>query len=168
MNDLKFELKKVRMVDPRIAITRQIGWIRPTAYETEYSVPEPDDYNFAIYAQKPVDCTLLEDQVFYKKLDTNMWWSVYYVPDNKKAEFLRWMELQDIGAYWSSNRSSTFRKRRPMLYTRKNKPELTTEERLYAMGYYTNLAAKYFSEDDTMLLERLGPARAEIWNDFSE
>ena len=53
-----------------------------------------------------------------------------------------------------------------MLYNRKNSPEMTAEERLYTMGYFAKLHSKYFSEDDTMLLERLGPIRTEVLEQY--
>jgi hypothetical protein len=161
-------LKKTKKLDdPRIAISKHISWVRPTAYETEYAVPEPDDYNYAVCGTKPIECQFVKDQVFYKQKD-NMWWSVYCVPVEQRTEFLTWLEKQQFEVYWCSSRNVNLRKRRPMLYARKNQPDLTLNERLFAMGYFTNLSSKYFSEDDTMLLERLGPARAEVFDDFSE
>ena len=157
------KLKKSFKQDPRIAISKHIAWVRPCAMETEYCLPEPDDYNYGVLGKEIVECKFIEDNVFYKDLNTDMWWSIYYVPKDKVEKFLTWLEQQTFELYWNSQRSGTLRNKRPLLYVRKNQPELTTEERLYSMGYYANLHSKYFSDNDTILLERLGPARAEIW-----
>ena len=160
--------KSMRVEDPRIAISKHIAWSKPTAYITDYALPEPDNFNYAVMGDKPIECKFLEYQVLYKKPVENKWWSVFFVPSEQRDIFLAWLELQEFDIYWSANRSTMFRDRRPMLWAPKNKPELTDNERLFSMGYYSKLHNKYFSEDDKTLLERLGPARAEIWDDLSQ
>ena len=154
--------------DPRVAISQHIGWVRSTTLDTDYTTPEPDNYNFAILADHAIDCKFVKDQVFYLDRKGMGWWSVYYVPDNDVDLFTIWMKQQRFKMYWSNNRSPKVRPRRRMLYSNNRTVELTLNERLYAMGYFKDFSVKYLGDDDAMLLERLGPARAEVYKDYSD
>lgn len=148
--------------DPRVAIARHIGWIANTNTKapTEWKLPEPVNYNHAVKAKKPIDCPLVKDAVYYKNTDGH-WWSIYYVTADRQEEFKQWLDTVPIDVYWYHNRPSQLRPVRGMLYARKNQ-DLTENERLYSMGYYSHLSNKYFSLNDTMLLERLGPVRTDV------
>lgn len=149
--------------DPRIAISQHIAWAKPYSTDTEYSVPEPDNFNYAILADSPRECSFLKNQVLYKCSKLKSWWSVYLVPESQLEDFILWLKDQKYKFFWSNARSPKLRQRRPHLWTKKSQPELTDDERLFQMGYYAKLRDKYFSEDDTMLLERIGSARAEAY-----
>ena len=70
-----------KIPDPRIAIAKQLAWTKPITNETEYSLPEPDHYNYAGLSSKIWDCPVIECQVFYWDKKLRAWWSVYYVPE---------------------------------------------------------------------------------------
>lgn len=154
-------LKKSPDRDPRTFVAEHIGWTPSTTTATlsEWSLPEPNNYNRAVRALRPVDCPFVKNIVYYKK--DGKWWSLYHVTENLVERFKQWLETVDIEVYWYHNRQTIVRRPRTLLHARKNQ-DITENERLYTMGYYSRLGAKYFSEDDTMLLERLGPVRTDI------
>ncbi len=156
------------IADPRIAIGQHIAWVKPYSADTEYSVPEPDNFNYAILANRPWECPFLKNQVLYKCNKHRAWWSVYYVPEEQTNDFILWIKDLEYRFLWNNVRSHKIRQRRPYLWTKKSQPELTDNERLFQMGYYAKLRDKYFSNDDTMLLERIGSARAEAYEILDE
>jgi len=154
------------LIDPRIVIARHIGWYRGTAQDTENSVPEPDNYNRAIFANKPWDCNFIEDQVFYyDKLRLN-WFSVYYVPEEQIEEFNAWIEIIEPNAFWQHFNASKIRPQRSLLWCRENKSRrtLTDNERLHTMGYYEELKVKYFNDDTAYVDSLLGESRDSLKN----
>lgn len=153
--------------DPRIAISRHIGWSASYNAQTIFNVPEPDDYNYAVRGIKGLLCPLLNDQVIYKDIPTSEWWSVYFVPQNQEDEFLTWLEPKPYTKLWCSNKHSTLRIKKGLLQptTRVDKPELSDNEVLFVRGYYSNLSSKYFREQhEDVLLSRLGPPRQVVLN----
>lgn len=155
--------------DPRIPIARHIDWHKTYAKEVEFTKPEPDNYNRAVCADRRLECNFIKDHVFYHdfSLDrSEKWWTVYYVPDHKIKQFDDWIKQQQFDLLWVSARTAKINDRKPLLYARKNS-DMTLNERLYTMGYYKKLENKYFSDNNKMLLERLGPARAAL-NDLSK
>lgn len=151
--------------DPRFPIAYHIGWTRPTQkLETDWSTPEPDNYNRAILARKPIECEFVRDAVYYFDAERSAWWTVYCVPKDQLDQFDQWVQEQDYQLRWYQPHPAATRCRKGLLYNRKNGSEMTTEERLYTMGYYAKLSSKYFSDDDRKLLERLGPVRTELLN----
>lgn len=166
--NLKRQDQRDLPTDPRFPIAQHIGWVRPTHNETEYFVPEPDNYNRAVMAPKPLECPFIEDQVFYRDLERNAWWSIYYVPQHLANRYDLWINNQTVIYRWWQPNPAAMRQRRPLLYNRINSHEMTTNERLYTMGYYANLHSKYFSDDDTILFSRLGSARANLLENLPE
>ena len=160
-----FKPVKIRQpADPRLAISQHVGWAKQGSEYTEFSLPEPINYNRAIYHSKYIECAFVKDQVFYLEPKLKVKVSVYYVPQNQLAEFDSWMAAQPHDYLWKYLYELPLKKPRRLLTVRKNLAGITDNERLYTMGYYEKLGSKYFSEDDTMLSERLGPARADILN----
>lgn len=158
--------RAVIIEDPRIPIARQIAWLKPTSNETEFSLPEPDHYNYAGLAGKPIDCPVIASQVFYQAKKSKQWWSVYYVTEKENESFLAWSEDIKFDLCWTPHKTSKMRQRRSMLWTRNNISEdtQTDNERLYTMGYYENLKSKYFNDDTTYVDSLLGEARATLKN----
>jgi hypothetical protein len=147
--------RTINIVDPRLALAKHIGWNRPVGNETEYSLPEPDDFNYAVYDDKPHDCMLIENQVFYKDKKSLGWWTLYYVPEELLQDFFTWANPIDFKICWIPQRPSKMRRRRPLLHTRMCAPEQTPYERLYTMGYYDELQ----NEFDIDITETLGKPR---------
>jgi hypothetical protein len=147
--------------DPRTPIAFHIGWIKTYAKDIIFSLPEPDNYNRAVCCLRPVECKFINDQVFYRDLTTNLWWTVLYVPEDQINQFDAWVLQQNYLLSWSVQRATRIREQQGLLYARKNS-DITVNERLFQMGYYAKLRDKYFALNDKMLLERLGPARAEV------
>lgn len=159
--DNPYNLTLPAFKDPRIPIARHIEWAKSYSKENFFTLPEPDNYNRATLSRRGLDCKFIKDQVFYRDITTDNWWTVYYVPDNQITEFDSWVRTQNFLLTWSILKAAKIRPAVKLLYARKNS-DVTDNERLFTMGYYTKLGSKYFSEDDTMLLDRLGPARADI------
>lgn len=148
--------------DPRFPIARHMNWVKPSTVDTEYHHPEPDNYNRVVMADRPVECKFIEDNVFYFDNIRNKWWSVYYVPDHMINDFDLWLDQQKFDLKWRHPKPRALRPRRALLYNRKNCPELSLDERLYTMGYFSKFSEKYFTENDKELLDRLGSVRTEI------
>lgn len=148
--------------DPRFPIAKHIGWSRPGGYETDYHVPEPDNYSRAVMARHRVECKFIEDHVFYRDLERQAWWTVFYVPPSMNKEFDLWLDQQDYIIRWYQNKPAAQRQRKGFLYARLNSTEITDNERLYTMGYYNKFAEKHLKDDDSVLLDRLGQARKQL------
>lgn len=129
--------------DPRIAIAKQIGWSRSLTNFTDFSSPEPDNYNYAVLNPLPWECPFINDQVFYRDRQSNHWWTVYYVPEEQEQEFLAWADPLPFEQRWTPLKSAKIRNQRPLLWTRNCAVEQTIEERLYTMGYYDKLQSTY-------------------------
>ena len=153
--------------DPRVEIARHIGWTPTTSTKTlsEWTLPEPNNYNRAVRALLPIDCPFCKNAVYYRK--DGKWWSVYLIDDEQDQKFKQWLDTVPIEVYWYHNRKTIIRQPRTLLYARKNQ-EMTENERLYSMGYYSRLSDKYFCNNDKLLLERLGPVRTDILEGVGE
>lgn len=148
--------------DPRIAIARHLDWRADYSPNvTTWTLPEPNNYNHAVRSARPLDCEFIRDAVYYKT-DTGSWWSVYFIPDELIKDFHLWLEQQTIEVYWFNSKPTKLKTRKTLLHVAKNAAELTDNERLFTMGYYSEFGAKYFCDDDTILLSHLGTARADI------
>lgn len=101
--------------DPRVAVARHIAWTKPMGLETDYSLPEPDHYNYGGLSMKPIECPLLHNQVFYQDKTSMKWWSLYYVPEHLNDEFLAWGEDISFELRWTPWRPTRMRQRRTVM-----------------------------------------------------
>lgn len=156
----------VELPDPRLVIAKHIGWKKLHTPETEYRTPEPDNYNRAVFANTPIDCTIIEDQVIYYNKSTKSWITVMYVPDEQIIEVDSWIEQCRPQAHWVHLRAPKIKPERGMLWCRGNINEnsQTDNERLYTMGYFDEFKVKYFSDDTTYVDSLLGEVRTSIKN----
>jgi len=155
--------------DPRLAIARQMAWKKYAQAEyTEYPVPEPDNYNRAVFSTKPIDCLLVEDQVIYYDASREGWITVLYVPDDKTELVDAWIKQFPI--YWHHLKPPKIKRQKPLLWTRPKISDdaMTTNEKLYAEGYYENFKIKYFSDDTEYVDSLLGVARVILKNPVPE
>jgi hypothetical protein len=154
-----------KIPDPRLAIAKHINWTRPQAgYDTEYSLPEPDNYNYAGFAERPIECPILQCQVFYQHRKKKGWWSVYYVPDELLEDFLTWSQPIQFEICWTPFKLPKMRQRRPLLKSRKGAVEQTIDERLYTMGYFDELQ----SQHNIDISHILGTPRPDLFdNEFT-
>ena len=130
------------LIDPRLAISKQMAWANPNNPVTPYNGIEPDNYNYAIFDLRPHDLDFVELQCWHK-IDTTIrrkpvkgWFSVFYT-DNKQAFNEAIIKIQPQ-AYWHHTKPHPIRNRKTLLQreVRLNGPSLTTEERLWQMGYF--------------------------------
>ena len=150
--------------DPRMTVARYLGWKKLNTAETEYCTPEPDNYNRAIFAKTPKDCSIVEDQViFYDKVGQG-WITLMYVPELQITAVDTWIQQCRPQAYWNHFKAPKIKPRRGMLWARGNMrgDNQTDNERLYTMGYFDELKVKYFSDDTTYVDSLLGEARASL------
>lgn len=96
-------------IDPRLPISRQIGWQRTAGDVTHYSVPEPDNYNRAIFSSKPVECPAIKDQVIYYDETRRGWFNVACVNEQELEAYNKWLETIDFTAYWQHDDAAAVR-----------------------------------------------------------
>lgn len=159
------------IVDPRVQITRQMDWLKPDK-ETHWTGVEPDNYNYAIFDNQAHDIKFIENQCWYK-IDTIFirkkiqgWISVYII-DNKEDVFLFNREILRLQprAVWRYDKAHSIRPKKTLLRRERQRGKgcesnLTTEERLYQMGYYEKLVTKYY--DDEALFKVMGSPRGIV------
>lgn len=156
-------------LDPRTALARHIGWhaLTNTASYSDFTYPEPINYNYAVRAQRLIHCDFVRNSVFYRDLTENKWWSLYVVEKSAIRQFFDWVKLQPIDIFWFNRTPPQPRRVKRILYNTKP-ADINGNERLFQMGYYSKLQSKYFSEDDKKLLELLGPVRDRVLEGLGE
>lgn len=154
--------------DPRVAIARHIGWTKSTSPYTEYTTPEPNNYNRSVCDSQRRPCNFIEDQVYYFDATRRLWFTVYYVPQELFTKFDAWMTDLPVQARWRPSLSNKLRPQRKLLWAKASTSEhtLTENERLFTMGYYDRLRSQHFTTDDSFLNSALGQGRAHILADF--
>lgn len=157
----KFELN-----DPRMILARYLGWKKLNTAETEYSTPEPDNYNRAVFASRPQECSIVKDQVIFYDKTNQGWITLMYVPELEINQVDAWILQSKFLAHWIHLRAPKIKPQRGMLWARGNISDTnqTDNERLYTMGYFDELKVKYFSDDTTYVDSLLGEVRASIKN----
>lgn len=159
------------LVDPRLAISKHMAWANPNNATTPYNGIEPDNYNYAIFDTQPHDLEI-EHQCWYK-IDTVVrrkqiqgWMSVYYT-DNNIAFNQAVIKIQPQ-AHWRHPKPHPIRNHKTLLQreVRLNGPSLTTEERLWQMGYFNVYKHKYL--DDEAYLKVVGTPRGIALNPVHE
>lgn len=158
--DTKWVMSRTNsIIDPRIAIAKHIGWNKPLTAMTDYSLPEPDNYNYAVLNALPWECPVIKDQIFYYDKRQKGWWSVYYVPEELEDEFIAWAHPLPFQQCWAApRRPAKLRNPRTLLHCRPASVEQTSEERLYTMGYYDDLQSTY----DIDISAKLGTPRLNM------
>ena len=163
------------LCDPRIAITRHLEWTNLSRKDSTWSGPEPDNYNFAIFDQRPHDLKFIKDQVWYKiddmyrRTPITGWMSVYYIPEpEQQTEFRRAIIRLQPQAFWYNAKSQPLRTKRKLLerenhHKSRSDTNFNTEERLWQMGYFENLKLKYFDGDERFI-KVLGTPRGVVLN----
>lgn len=160
----KAGLDKQELPDPRIPIVRHIQWQPPqytvnTRGLTTWSTPEPDAYNYAFLADRPIECPFLENQIWYYHEHLKKWFSVYYVPNEKKLTWARWFIHQPWLAHWTVFKESQLRRTRPLLMQEKRKTkheDPTLNERLHELNFYSSLLNKSEESIRDAVKERIG------------
>lgn len=154
----------LELPDPRIAIARQINWTRGSYGKefnlTDWSVPEPDNYNVALFSFKPVECDFVKNQVWYYDSSRYGWFSVYHVDRDTKVQWIRWIRQQSWIAYWIVHKDSAMRKNRTLLNEKryKNTSEIGLNQRLHQMNFYSSLLNKLEEDTQSVIKERIGEA----------
>jgi hypothetical protein len=151
------------LVDPRIAIARHLQWQRPSTNTTDYTLPEPENYNRAIYTIKPMELPWVQDQIIYKEPHKPGWITACYLTEAEAVKFDQWATMMDM-TYWRHLRPAVPRRPRLLLARGATKSELSLDERLLTMGHYKNLVVKYFDGDPQYVQSRLGPVRTDLTN----
>jgi hypothetical protein len=149
------------LIDPRLLVARHIDWHKSSTGITEYSIPEPENYNRAVWSIKPMEFTWLQDQVIYRDTYRSGWITLCYLPQDQIEKFDEWAVLMDM-TYWRHLKSPALRIQRPMLERGAGVSNMSLDERLLTMGHYKNLVVKYFDGDANYVRGRLGEARANL------
>lgn len=155
--------------DPRIAVAKHIGWEKKQNKYTDWSTPEPDNYNRGILSAKPCTCDWLKDQVVYYDRTYKKWWTLYYVPPQDRPQFDNWLLEQPWEIRWYYEHASAVRERKQLLTPDNIRADINLNERLFTLGYYATLHSKYFSEGtDDWLLSRMGTIRDCVLDGLGE
>lgn len=147
--------------DPRLAIARQLEWTRGSGPDTLYTIPEPDNYNRAVFNKQPIECLFIADQVIYRSDYHNGWFTVCLVPRHQLQEFDAWAGEHAM-ALWRHLKPAALKHSRRLLERREYYKELSTNERLLTMGYYKNFAVKYFEGDTAIVKSLVGEPRGDL------
>jgi len=98
-------------IDPRLPIARQIGWVRPAGDVTTFSVPEPDNFNRAVFTAKPVECKFVREQVIYYDHVRRGWFNVAYLEPEQHSEYALWLDTLPWLASWQHDEPHVLRDR---------------------------------------------------------
>ena len=147
--------------DPRVPIARLLQWTRSGTGDTFYTVPEPDNYNRAVYNKQPVECPFIEDQVIYRSEGHRGWFTVCYVEPDQIDVFEAWAGQHGL-ALWRHLKPAAIKRQRKLLARNEYYKELSTNERLLTMGYYKNFAVKYFEGDTSIVKSLVGEPRGDL------
>ena len=101
-------------LDPRVAIAKQIGWRKSATSSTEYSVPEPDNFNRAVVHDRWIECEFIEDHVVFYDRVRKTWISCYYVPSTQLKKFDAWVTAQKPHGIWYHTNPPKIKERRSL------------------------------------------------------
>lgn len=152
--------------DPRLPVSQHMQWQNPNSDVTPWTGVEPDNYNYAIFDTKWHDLKFVEDQCFYE-IDMTFrnkhikgWISMYITEEHEV--FNQSVATMRPNAYWVNKKPKAIRTRKTMMEKelRANFPagKITTEERLWQMGYFNVYKHKYL--DDESYLKVVGVPRS--------
>lgn len=158
--------RAITFIDPRIAVARHIGWEKYTGPDTVWFPPEPDNYNFAIFAAKPIECKFISHQVIYYDNHRQGWFTLMLVDKQQEPDYFAWLKTQTILAHWYHPTAPEPRPRRNLLRLRgvgDPTKDVTLNERLYTMNYFEKFASKY-SAATTIVSSRVGLPRDNLYD----
>jgi hypothetical protein len=147
-----------RLPDPRVSIAVLSAWTPLKTDNRQNNGVEPDNYNFAVYDDKPHDLKFIENSVFYKSNHQGLtgWFSLYIAEERSQATLFNQaiIKLQPR-AVWRYSRAKPIRPVKTILPKERDQrirtAGLTAEERLWQQGYFTNLQHKYFDGDEKFI-----------------
>lgn len=139
-----------QFIDPRLAVVKHTGWQAQTKNgKTSNSLPEPDNYNFAIFTAQPHDILDVKYQCWYRDRKRGGWFNLYVIQNVEQANAIhKWLQNNTWMAYWEWAVSPKIRTKMPKIESdnkrmfRRVKTEYTFDEVLYVQGYYDKLLEK--------------------------
>lgn len=145
---------KHQFIDPRLAVVKHTEWTAQAKDgKTMHSLPEPDNYNFAIFTLLPHDIHDVKYQCWYRDKRRGGWFNLYVIQTVEEANAIhRWLQNNTWLAYWDWSISPKLRTKMPRIENdnrrmfRKIKSEYTFDELLYVQGYYDKLVERGVSE----------------------
>jgi hypothetical protein len=146
-----------RLPDPRVSIAVVSGWIPLKSDNRQSTGVEPDNFNFAVFDDKPHDLKFIQHSAFYRNQHHGVsgWFSVYVAEERLQSVlFNREMLKIQPQAVWRYKKAKPVRPYIPLLQKEvhgPNKHVMTADERLWQQGYYTNFQHKYFDGDERFL-----------------
>lgn len=157
--------------DCRLPLAGHIGWTSGWGSDvTNWQLPEPDNFNLAVFARQPLDCPFVQNQVFYYDKRLKGWISMVSEFDKQKiTDYIAWAQRQPIIAYWHYLRVHQLRTRKKLLeedYRKEVSPHLTMNERLFQLNYYDKL--KYKCDNEFIVERRIGKPRLLVLQNLPE
>ncbi len=161
--DLAWHLKKgyepaTVLIDPRLPIVKHMGWISSTHEgKTFNKTPEPDNYNFAVFATGPHEIEGIDLQCWYRDRLRGGWFSLSILQTPEETHLAHtWLQTNDWLAYWLYSYAAKIRQPMSLIdrqtYRKNSKPEPCLDELLFHQGFYQGLVVKGMDE---MRLQRL-------------
>lgn len=149
--------------DPRVPVARHIGWRRPSQFgqPTTWSLPEPDNYNTAIYDKRIHEFPFIEEMVAYRHLDG--WISIYLCNYSVRMDWIRQV-IREIKP-WATWYGKGVAMRKPItcltVDNRINRADFTDEERFNELGFWDTLKMK--TDDPRIIDSRIGEYTASYY-----
>lgn len=153
-------------IDPRLPVVKHISWISNTHEGRTFNkTPEPDNYNFAIFAARPHEIQGIDYQCWYRDRLRGGWFSLSVLRNPEETHLAHtWLQTNDWYAYWVYTYAP---KIRPVMssidrqtYRKNTKLEPVLDEILFQQGFYDTLVKRGLDE---MSLQRLtGTPRSEL------
>ena len=164
------------LLDPRIQIVQHTAWQQSNKKVSLFGI-EPDNYNFAIFDDKPHDIKFIKDQCWYKidkifrRNRIQGWMSLYVILDRDTTiKFNQEIIKLQPTAVWKFDKAQPIRPKRQLMhrensYRNRSETNFSTEERLWQLGYYENLKNKYLN-DEEYFLKVVGQPREAVLNPY--
>ncbi len=143
---------KTTFIDPRLPIVKHTAWVQDIHQgKTFNKTPEPDNYNFAIFAAGPHEIPDIVYQCWYRDRMRGGWFSLCVLRSPEETHIAHtWLQNNPWYAYWVYTSAPAIRQSMSMIaqqtYKKNTKLEPTTDERLYQLGFYEGLLAKGLDE----------------------
>ncbi len=143
---------KTTFIDPRLPIVKHTAWVQDIRQgKTFNKTPEPDNYNFAVFAARPHEIPDIVYQCWYRDRLRGGWFSMCVLQNTQETHIAHtWLQNNPWYAYWTYIAAPAIRQPMSIIqqqtYKKNTKPEPTPDERLYQMGFYQGLLDKGLDE----------------------
>jgi hypothetical protein len=148
--DMAWHLKKGYeptsiFIDPRLPVVKHIGWSMNVYHGKTFNrTPEPDNYNFAIFAKRAYDIEGIRFQTWYRDRMRGGWFSLSVLRTPEETQLAHnWLQANDWYGYWLYEAAPAIRPTMTSIeqqtLKKNTKPEPCLDELLFNQGFYDKL-----------------------------